>query len=135
MNKAKIRVPLPIAFKTNVLVMEFVGENGEASPRLKDKYAKDAEKVHSAFVDFMAKMHFKARLVHADLSEYNILNKNEELVVIDCGQAVPTTHPNAKEFFERDIRNLSNYLNKIGIKTDEESLTEEIRAKKEEFKK
>ncbi len=135
LNKAGVRVPLPIASKANVLVMEFIGEKGEASPPLKEKYAENAEKLHATLVDFMARMHFKARLVHADLSEYNILNKSEEIVVIDCGQAVPTTHPYAKSFFERDVRNLSNYLNKIGIKSTPESLTEEIRAKKGEFSK
>ena len=135
LNKVKVRVPLALAFKDNVLVMEFVGENGQASPTLKEKPVKDAKKLHSTLVDFMARMLFKAELVHADASEYNILNQNEEIVLIDCAQAVLTSHPHAKAFFERDMTNLSNYLNKQGEKTTQESLTEEIRAKKTLFKK
>jgi|TARA_B100002003_G_scaffold211649_1_gene208203 RIO kinase 1 len=135
LNKAGVRAPLPIAFKNNVLVMEFVGENGQASPVLKEKPAKDIEKVHAALVDFMARMLFKVELVHGDLSEYNLLNKGEELVIIDCGQAVLNSHPLAKSFFERDIANISKYLNKHGFKTTDEALTEEIRAKKSLFKK
>jgi len=135
LNKAGVRVPLPIAFKANVLVMEFLGEKGEASPRLKEKPLKDAKKVRSAIVEFVAKALFRAELIHADASEYNILNHNGELVLIDCGQAVLNTHPKAKEFFERDIRNLSKYLNRIGEKISENDLIEEIRSKKGLYKK
>lgn len=130
LDRIGVRVPLPIAFKDNVMVMEFIGEKGAASPILKEKPVQDVEKLHSALVDFMAKMLFKAELIHADLSEYNILNKKGELVVIDCGQAVPTTHPNAKSFFERDVTNVKKYLNKKGLKISKEALIEEIRAKK-----
>ncbi len=135
LNKAGVRAPLPIAFKDNVLVMEFIGEKGQASPILKEKPAKDVKKVHTALVDFVARMLFKVELIHADLSEYNLLNKGEELVLIDCGQAVLNSHPMAKSFFERDIANISKYLNRHGFKTTEEALTEEIRSKKSLFKK
>lgn len=135
LNKAGVRAPLPIAFKDNVMVMEFIGENGQASPLLKEKPIADVEKVHTALVDFVARMLFKVELIHADLSEYNLLNKGGELVVIDCGQAVLNSHPQAKSFFERDIANISKYLNKHGFKTTKEGLTEEIRSKKSLFKK
>ena len=74
----------------------------------------------------------KAELVHGDLSQYNILNNSGELVIIDCGQAVLTSHPKAEEFFERDVRNMATYFQKIGIKTDYNALRAGIKAKKEE---
>lgn len=135
LNNVGVRVPLPIAFRGNVLVMEFIGENGNASPTLKEAPLENAEKVHSTIVDFMARMLFKARLVHSDVSEYNILNKNGELVLIDCAQAVLNSHPNAKSFFERDVANISHYLVKNGIKITENELIEEIRSKKSLFNK
>ena len=135
MNKIGVRVPLPIAVKDNVLVMEFVGEKGKASPTLKENPASDIKKVHSTVVDFMARMLFKAELIHSDISEYNILNKSEELVLIDCAQAVLNSHPQAKTFFERDVKNISNYLTKNGLKTTENDLIEEIRSKKDLLKK
>ncbi|MAG22235.1 MAG: serine/threonine protein kinase [Candidatus Diapherotrites archaeon] len=135
LHKIGVRAPLPLAFQNNVLVMEFVGKKGEASPRLKEKPLEDVEKLHSTLVDFLAKMLFKAELIHSDISEYNILNKNGELVVIDCAQAVLNSHPEAKSFFERDITNISNYLRKKGLKITKESLMDEIKAKKALFKK
>lgn len=130
MRNAGVRVPMPIAFKNNVLVMEFIGSRGEAAKTLKEHAPKDTKKFHSIIVDFLARMLYKAKIVHADLSEYNILNNSEEFVVIDAGQAVPLTHPKAKAFFERDLTNIGNYLAKIGEKTDSESLLAEIKAKK-----
>jgi len=130
MQKAGVRVPMPIAIKNNVLVMEFIGRNGEAAKTLKENPTKNTEEFHSTIVDFLAKMLYKGKIVHADLSEYNILNNNEEFVVIDVGQAILLSHPRAKEFFNRDLNNISNYLGKKDKKMTKESLLEEIKAKK-----
>ena len=74
------------------------------------------------------------RLVHADLSEYNILNNDEELVIIDVGQTVSTRHPNAKEFFERDILNISRYFAKQGVDTDYEKMYAKVKSISENLK-
>ncbi|MEI7961217.1 MAG: serine protein kinase RIO [archaeon] len=116
-TKAKIRVPQPIATNRNCLLMEFVGNNGEAAPRAKEIPFENPQEKYELIVEYMAKM-INARLVHSDLSEYNILNNQEELVIIDVGQAVTTMHPNAKEFFVRDVLNMSKWFAKNGIKTD-----------------
>ena len=125
-TKAKIRVPLPIALNRNCLLMEFIGKNGEAAPRAKEKPFSDPEKQYNIICEYLGKM-INARLVHADLSEYNMLNNDEELVIIDVGQAVTTMHPNAREFFQRDIMNLSKWFAKCGVKTDYEKMHEDIK--------
>ncbi len=130
MNRIGVRVPVPIAFKNNVLAMEFLGENGKKYPLLKEKPPEDSAKFHKEIVAFMAKTLFKGEIIHADLSEYNILNTGDGFVVIDVGQAVLTSHPMAKEFFERDVRNIASFLNKIGEKTGFEELYEEIKQRK-----
>jgi RIO kinase 1 len=79
--------------------------------------------------EYMAKM-VEAKIVHADLSEYNLLNNGEELVIIDCGQAVSTLHPKAQEFFERDVLNLSKWFSKLGVETDYEKMYSEIKKRK-----
>lgn len=127
MNTAGIRTPLPIAFKGNVLVMEFIGTNGEPSHPLQEQPMKDVKKLHERVVMFMASLIGKAGLVHADLSEYNILNCEEEPVLIDCAQAVLLSHPKAKRFFERDIKNMSKYLTNAGYKISHEELYAEIK--------
>lgn len=126
LTKAKIRVPLPIAFKRNCLVMEFIGEDGVACPKAKNKAFENMEEKYETMCKYLAKM-VEKKLVHGDLSEYNILNKNEELVIIDVGQAVTTMHPNAEEFFKRDVLNLSKWFSKNGVNTDFEKMYEDIR--------
>ena len=128
MRKAGVRVPMPVAFKNNVLAMEFIGSSdGQAHPTLKEHPAEKPAEFHSFIVENIARMLFKGEIIHADLSEYNILNAESEFVVIDCGQAVLTSHPMAKEFFERDVRNIAAYLRKSGIKTSFEELYMEIK--------
>jgi RIO kinase 1 len=130
LTKANIRVPLPIACNRNCLVMEFIGdENGNPAPSAKKKPFKEPEKQYELLCKYMAKM-VGAKLVHSDLSEYNILNHDEELIIIDVGQTVSTLHPNAKEFFERDVLNLSKWFVKQGVKTNYEKMYEDIRKMK-----
>jgi len=129
LSRARVRVPLPIAFKRNCLVMEFVGKDGEAAPRAKDKPFENMEEKYGIVCKYMAKM-VKKKIVHADLSEYNILNNDEELVIIDVGQSVSTMHPKAKDFFERDVKNMSRWFKRYGVNTNYEKMYEDIKAKK-----
>ncbi len=47
----------------------------------------------------------------------------EEPVFIDAGQAVVLEHPRAKEFLERDVKNILNFFKKLGVeKNGEEEL-------------
>jgi len=131
LTKAKVRVPLPVAYNRNCLLMEFIGTKGNASPKAKDTPFKDMNKAYETLCEEIAKM-YQAKLIHSDLSEYNILNKNEELVIIDVGQAVTTNHPKAKEFFERDLINLSKWFEKKGVKTSYEKMYADIKAKANE---
>jgi RIO kinase 1 len=132
--KAKIRAPLPIATNRNCLLMEFIGSEGTPAPRLKDKPFEEPEKQYNILCEYIAKM-INAKLVHSDLSEYNILNNNEELVIIDVGQCVTTMHPNAKQFYERDILNMSKYFAKQGVDTNYEKMYEEIKKIANKLKK
>jgi len=130
---AKANAPFPIAFRENVLVMEFIGKNGEAAPAVKDRPPKDLKAFRNAMVEFFARAYSRG-LVHADLSEYNVLNNGENFVVIDVGQGVLTSHPNAGEFFERDVQNIASYLSKHGESVSAAELTAEIRQRLESLR-
>ncbi len=127
-TEAGIRVPMPLAFHENVLVMEFIG--GKTAAKTLKESAIDAVLLRKMIVEALARMVFCAELVHADLSEYNILNFNGEPVIIDCAQAVLTTHPSAERFFQRDLENIANYLSKTGEKVGTEELKAEVKALK-----
>ena len=108
-QEAKIRVPNPIAVRNNVLVMEFIGEDGIPAPRLKDKEPEDPKETLKIILKYSRSLYQKANLIHADLSEYNILMWNEP-VIIDVSQSVLIEHPMAQEFLLRDIKNILRYF-------------------------
>jgi len=108
--RAGAPVPYPVASRNNVLVMEFIGENGVPAPRLRDYYPENPERFVDELLDGLARFYFGAGLVHADLSEYNILVRDSSPVVIDLGQSVPFDHPNAPFFLQRDLQQLSKIL-------------------------
>jgi RIO kinase 1 len=62
-------------------------------------------------------MYQTCRLVHADLSEYNILYHDNKLWIIDVSQSVEHDHPRSLEFLRMDIKNISNFFQRKGVNT------------------
>jgi RIO kinase 1 len=52
--------------------------------------------------------------VHGDLSEYNVMIWDEKPIIIDVSQAVPVTHPLAKQLLRRDVENINRFFIKKG---------------------
>jgi RIO kinase 1 len=115
-SRARVRVPKPIAVKNNVLIMEFIGENGTGAPSLKEKTPKNPEKIYETILTYMERLYRKAELVHGDLSEYNIMVWKGKAVLFDMSQAVPLVHPMADDLLRRDLTNLNKYFSRLGIK-------------------
>ena len=64
----------------------------------------------------MKKLYQKG-LIHGDLSQFNILNYNEDPIFIDFSQATTTEASNAEELLKRDIKNICHYFHKnFGLK-------------------
>ncbi len=112
MYGAGIRVPKPYYCHKNILVMEFIGENGVRAPLLKETRLEEDEyyDILERVLNYMGLMYKKARLVHADLSEYNIMILGREVVIIDVAQSVTLDHPMADYFLRRDIKNVLRYF-------------------------
>jgi RIO kinase 1 len=119
-SEAKVSCPKPIALNENVLVLEFIGENGNLAPRLIDVKLnlEDANYLYSLLLEELRKI-VSAGLVHSDISPYNILIF-EKPYIIDFSQAVPHSHPLAKEFLKRDIKNINSYFKKLGVEVENE---------------
>ncbi|MCC6042766.1 MAG: serine protein kinase RIO [Candidatus Verstraetearchaeota archaeon] len=121
-----VSVPRPIAVHKNIIVMTFIGENGVPAPLLKDAEVSDYEEMFWRVVDNIKALYRKAKIVHADLSEYNIMVWKENPVFFDFGQAVLTSHPNADLFLERDVKNIVSFFKKRGVEVEATSVLAEI---------
>jgi RIO kinase 1 len=120
-RSADVNVPLPIAFKNNILVLEFIGKDGEIAPQLKDRHPDDPGEFLDEIIENMKHMN-AAGLVHADLSQFNILNHDEHPVFIDFSQCLTTSSASADRFLDRDIKNILSFFKKFGISADEAAI-------------
>lgn len=112
-----IRAPQPFRFKEHVLVMDFIGDNGYPAPTLKEAELTAAQLGH-AYADILQAvrtLYQDAHLVHADLSEYNILFHKQKCWIIDFGQATDRTHPEFSTYLKRDLQNVHRFFEKAGL--------------------
>ena len=73
LENSGLRVPSAFEVNRNVLVMEYLGSDEGPSPRLRDIQIKDPDSIFDELVNFIKVSWKDADLVHADLSEYNVL--------------------------------------------------------------
>jgi RIO kinase 1 len=118
LHAAGIPCPYPHLLKSHILIMDFLGKDGWCAPRLKDATLNTIETKESylSICVNMRRMYHECNLVHGDLSEYNLLWHNRQIVVIDVSQSVENAHPFAIEFLRKDIRNISDFFSKKGMK-------------------
>lgn len=116
MQKFGINCPEVITLKKNLLVMSFIGSNNIAAPKLKNAILSDAELIcaYDEIVNIMCTLYNDCKLVHADLSEYNILWHEDKCWLIDVAQSVEPGHPSALEFLMRDCDNISTFFTRKG---------------------
>ncbi len=123
-HAAGIACPEPIQLKLHVLVMGFLGDRrGWAYPRLRDANipADEAEQIWGSLyiqlLGIMRRLYQVCKLVHADLSEYNILYHDKQLYIIDVSQSVEHDHPRSLEFLRMDIKNTGDFFRRQGVDT------------------
>ncbi|WP_265109247.1 serine/threonine-protein kinase Rio1 [Halosolutus halophilus] len=122
-RQAGVRVPEPIASERNVLVMEYIGNEEGRAKRLGEVHIENPETAYEVMREYMRRL-YAAGLIHGDLSEYNVVFDEGQLVVIDLGQAVTVHHPNSRGFLERDCRNVASFFSRQGLDTDADELLE-----------
>ena len=70
---------------------------------------------YDACVQAMRTMYSVCALIHADLSEYNLLWLDGRVRVIDMGQSVLRSHPNAPHFAQIDCENVARFFAARGV--------------------
>ena len=109
--EAGVSCPKPYAFANNIVVMQFIGKDIPA-PQIKDVELESPEETLWAIADDLKKAYGIAKIVHADISEYNILFWEGKHYIIDVGQAVDIRHPMSEEYLKRDVKNLCRFFSK-----------------------
>jgi len=112
---AKVRVPNPIAVKSNVVVMEFIGKDGVSAPSLKERSPVNPDRVYKTIVTYVKRLYQKAKIVHGDLSEYNIMMWKGKAVVFDVSQSVSIQHPLADFMLRRDLANVNRFFSRLDV--------------------
>ncbi len=125
MQDGGVCVPTPSRVRDNVLVMEYVGDETQPAPLLRNVKLEDPSAVFRDVVENLRAMR-KAQLVHADLSEYNLLFWEGHVVVIDVGQSVPLDHPRAAEWFQRDLANMAHFFHRLRVNVTPASLEKAV---------
>ncbi len=126
-KQAGVRVPEPLAVERNVLTMEYLGTDDGRAKRLSEVHIENPETAYEVLREYMRRL-YAAELVHGDLSEYNVVFYEGQLVVIDLGQAVTVHHPNYGDFLQRDCENVANFFARQGVETDGDQLRNYIEA-------
>ncbi|ABP94829.1 Non-specific serine/threonine protein kinase [Metallosphaera sedula] len=114
MFEAGVRVPKPFLLIKNVLAMEFVGDGISKAPLLVD-LEEVTQELYDEIIRQIEVMVTKAQLIHGDLSEFNVMVKDELPYIIDVGQAIPVWAENSLSLLERDINNINRFFEERGI--------------------
>ena len=126
-EEAGINSPRPYDFIRNILVMEFIGEDGLPAPLLREMKPENPQSFYDQVLIEMQLLWQKAGLAHGDLSEYNIMVHDEKPVIFDVSQAMLTSHIIAESLIERDIGNVNRFFRRLDVNTrDLEELKEWI---------
>jgi RIO kinase 2 len=109
-----VAVPEPLSQNRHAIAMGMI--EGAELAKWRDFPA--PEKVLKQILRNVKKAYVKARVIHADLSEYNIILKPDmHVLIIDWPQYVSAGHPNAEELLTRDIENVLTYFSRrYGLK-------------------
>jgi RIO kinase 1 len=125
---AGVAVPFPVELTTDGMLMELIGDDTEAAPRLATARLAGAE-LADAYEQLVTnlKIMTDAGLVHSDLSPYNALWWQGRLVIIDVPQATDLfLNPNGFTLLHRDVVRMCEWFSRKGLDCDPDELFAEV---------
>jgi serine/threonine-protein kinase RIO1 len=134
--RAGVACPEPFYLRGHVLVMQFLGGDGAcAAPRLHEALSRrhgsgfmsegslpegqtpvlghehaSSASLYEQTVVGMRRMYHKARLVHGDLSSFNLLLWQDRVYFVDVSQSMEHDHPLALDFLRRDCLQVTTFF-------------------------
>ena len=124
--EAGAAVPRPVAPAENAILMSYHGNSVMAAPTL-NTVELDRGEAQDLFGEVMRNVDLMLQhdLVHGDLSPYNILYWEGEIVIIDFPQVVSVkTNPKAHFILRRDLQRTCDYFRGQGVDCDPQDLFE-----------
>ncbi|WP_455370094.1 RIO1 family regulatory kinase/ATPase domain-containing protein, partial [[Eubacterium] cellulosolvens] len=116
----------PKAVKCNrhIVVMSLI-----EGTELKFAEMEDPKSIAKEILRNVRRAYLVAKLIHSDLSEYNILIKPDgQILIIDWPQSVSIDHPNAYDNLKRDIHNIITcFRRKSKLKMDLDNALEYVK--------
>jgi RIO kinase 1 len=121
-------VPRPYAMTKNAILMDYIGDLGNAAPTL-NSVRLDREEVKPLFerVIHNVDLLLSRQRIHGDLSAYNILYWEGDIALIDFPQVVPPeANPVAWSIFQRDVTRICQYFASQGFRRDARKLAMDL---------
>uniref|UniRef100_A0A8C7Q5Z5 Serine/threonine-protein kinase RIO3 n=1 Tax=Oncorhynchus mykiss TaxID=8022 RepID=A0A8C7Q5Z5_ONCMY len=120
MKKADIPCPEVVILKKHILVMSFIGKDHVPAPKLKEAMlgSEDMNRAYYQVLHMMQQLYHECNLIHADLSEYNMLwwvSLHLIFIPDSSCQSIEPNHPHGLEFLFRDCRNVATFFQKGGV--------------------
>ena len=102
-----VAVPKPISQNRHAIAMSAI----EGAELAQCREIPNPRKVLLEILSNVRKAYLKAGVIHADLSEYNIILKPDtHILIIDWPQYVTKEHPNAQQLLRRDVENITSFF-------------------------
>ena len=120
-----VSVPEPIGHNRHVVVMGFI----EGAELYRVPEVPNPDEVLDEILENVRIAYRKAGVIHADLSEFNVvLNPDFHILIIDWPQYVTVDHPNAEVLLKRDVKNILTFFRKrFNVKRDINEALESIK--------
>ena len=121
-------VPQPIASSENAILMGYIGDRHRPAPALTGVQLPHAEAA-LLFDEVMRNVELMLahRMIHGDLSAYNILYWAGAVTLIDFPQVTMSeSNHNAYLIFERDVRRVCDYFTTQGVESDADAITRRL---------
>jgi RIO kinase 2 len=114
-----VAVPNPISQNRHTVTMGMI----EGAELAEYQEIPEPKEVLKEILQNIRRAYLKADVIHADLSEYNVILKpNMHILIIDWPQYVGKDHPNAEQLLTRDIRNILQFFRRkhlLKVKLDD----------------